>query len=131
MLIHLGVLSRLSKWILRLRFKGEIKVALALLGALAAHMAEVMLFSGGYYFLAHTEHVGKLVGTHLQGFVDYGYYSIVTYTSLGLGDIVPKGELRILTGVEALTGLILIGWTTSFLFVEMQRFWERNRTGPY
>lgn len=68
--------------------------------------------------------MGSLVGSNLRGFADYVYYSIVAYTSLGLGDIVPDGALRILTGVEALTGLILIGWTTSVLFVEMQRFWE-------
>jgi hypothetical protein len=29
-----------------------------------------------------------------------------------------------LTGIESLTGLVLITWTASFLFVEMQRFWD-------
>jgi hypothetical protein len=37
------------------------------------------------------------------------------------------GYLRYLTGVEALTGLILITWSASFLFIEMQKYWgSRN-----
>ena len=51
------------------------------------------------------------------------YFSIVNYTSLGYGDLVPVGSLRILCGVEALTGLVLIDWTASFTYVEMQRYW--------
>jgi hypothetical protein len=31
--------------------------------------------------------------------------------------------LRHLTGIEALTGLVLITWSASFLFLEMQRYW--------
>jgi hypothetical protein len=28
-----------------------------------------------------------------------------------------------LTGIEALTGLVLITWTASYLFIEMQKYW--------
>ncbi|URF49315.1 ion channel (plasmid) [Dinoroseobacter shibae] len=31
--------------------------------------------------------------------LDYLYFSAVIYTSLGIGDIVPKEHLRFLTGV--------------------------------
>ncbi len=33
------------------------------------------------------------------------------------------GDIRLLAGVEALTGLVLIAWTASFAFLQMQRFW--------
>ncbi|MFT6897577.1 MAG: hypothetical protein ACJA13_001986, partial [Paraglaciecola sp.] len=36
----------------------------------------------------------------------------------------PFGDLRYLTGIESLTGLVLITWTASFLFFEMQRHWN-------
>ncbi|NIQ12844.1 MAG: two pore domain potassium channel family protein, partial [Candidatus Dadabacteria bacterium] len=50
-----------------------------------------------------------------------------TYTSLGMGDIYPLGRpIRFLTGLESLTGLVLITWTASFLFIEMQRFWNNK-----
>jgi len=38
-------------------------------------------------------------------------------------DIEPLGNLRYLIGVESLTGLVLITWTASFLYYEMQRHW--------
>jgi len=32
--------------------------------------------------------------------------------------------LDFLTGLETLTGLVLITWTASFMFIEMQKFWK-------
>ena len=52
------------------------------------------------------------------------FFSFTTPTALGFGDIEPTGNLRYLTGIESLTGLVLITWTASFLFVEMQRYWN-------
>ena len=50
------------------------------------------------------------------------YFSIVTFTTLGYGDItLPYEEWRILSGVEALNGILLFGWTTAFLFAVVQR----------
>ena len=42
---------------------------------------------------------------------------------LGFGDVVPNGPLRLLAGAEALNGLLLIGWSASFLYLEMERWW--------
>ena len=33
------------------------------------------------------------------------------------------GELRLLAGVEALNGLLLIGWSASYTYIAMERFW--------
>lgn len=54
------------------------------------------------------------------------YFSVVVYTTLGLGDLVPEGAIRFLTGTEALTGSVLITWSASFTFLEMQRFWKSD-----
>ena len=54
----------------------------------------------------------------------YPYFSFACYTSLGIGDIVPVGGLRLLAGIEALNGLMLIGWSASFLLVEMRERWK-------
>ncbi|MDB5947629.1 MAG: two pore domain potassium channel family protein, partial [Ramlibacter sp.] len=51
------------------------------------------------------------------------YFSIETYTSLGFGDVFPLGQIRMLAGMEALTGLLMISWTASFTYLEMSRFW--------
>ncbi len=43
---------------------------------------------------------------------------------MGFGDIVPTGPLRFVCGVEALNGLLLIGWSASFTYVFMEHFWK-------
>ena len=68
---------------------------------------------------------------HLQGnfagtLLDCVYFSFTTYTPLGTGDIEPIGDLRFLTGLESLTGLVLITWTASFIYLEMTRYWESD-----
>jgi hypothetical protein len=52
------------------------------------------------------------------------YFSTVNYTSLGVGDVVPVGNMRQLASLEAVTGLVMIAWTASFSFVQMEHFWE-------
>ena len=40
---------------------------------------------------------------------DLLYFASVNYTTLGYGDILPHGDLRLLAGLEALNGMLLIG----------------------
>lgn len=67
---------------------------------------------------------GSLQGSFDGSFMDCVYFSFTTYTTIGFGDISPLGDLKYLTGLQALTGLVLISWTASFLFVEMQKYWK-------
>ncbi|MCU7933181.1 MAG: potassium channel family protein [Candidatus Thiodiazotropha sp. (ex Codakia rugifera)] len=53
-------------------------------------------------------------------FIDCIYFSSVVYTTLGFGDLLPTGLIRIITGVEALMGLSLTAWSISSAFVEIQ-----------
>jgi hypothetical protein len=52
------------------------------------------------------------------------YFSAETYTSLGFGDLTPTGPIRLLAGAEALNGLLLIGWSASFAYIAVERFWK-------
>ncbi|MGH9929827.1 MAG: potassium channel family protein, partial [Pyrinomonadaceae bacterium] len=52
------------------------------------------------------------------------YFSTETYTSFGYGDVIPSGDLRMVAGVEALNGLLLIGWSASYTYIAMVRFWS-------
>ena len=49
----------------------------------------------------------------------------LTYTSLGLGDLVPTHDMRMLVGAEVLNGLVMIGWTISFTYLTMEKFWQQ------
>jgi ion channel len=100
------------------------RILLLMFGLLLLHIADVWLFGLGYYVLIDGESVNKLVGSQGGGLLDFVYFSAVVYTTLGLGDLVPTGAIRFLTGTEALTGFLLITWSASFTFLEMQRFWK-------
>jgi hypothetical protein len=55
------------------------------------------------------------------------YFSAVTYTTTGYGDLVLPPEWRLLGAVEALTGILMCGWSTGFFFAVVSRmFEERN-----
>src|SRR5688500_20254053 len=42
------------------------------------------------------------------------YFSAVTYTTVGYGDLVLPSEWRLVGGIEALTGILMCGWSTAF-----------------
>ena len=67
-----------------------------------------------------------LPGNHLDSFEKATYFSMVTFTTLGYGDItLADHQWRLLSGIEALNGILLVGWTTAFLFLVVQRSWQK------
>ncbi len=107
---------------IRYRFR----IAIGIFGALIAHTIEVWLFTFAYYIMIQFERFGTLVGTADTDLASCLYFSFITYTTLGYGDIAPVGHLRYLAGLESLTGLVLITWTASFMFFEMQKYWTED-----
>jgi len=55
------------------------------------------------------------------------YFSAVTYTTTGYGDLVLPNDWRLVGGVEALTGILMCGWSTGFFFVVVSRMFETGR----
>ena len=49
------------------------------------------------------------------------YFSAVTYTTTGYGDVVLPEAWRLDGGVEALTGILMCGWSTGFFFAIVNR----------
>lgn len=52
------------------------------------------------------------------------YFSAVTYTTTGYGDLVLPKAWRLLGGIEALTGILMCGWSTGFFFALVSRLYE-------
>jgi len=124
-LIHYEFLYRISTIIPKLRIKHRFRIVFGVFGALVAHNIEIWIFSIAYYFIHHAREWGHLEGNFDGSLMDCVYFSYTTFTTLGFGDIEPHGLIRHLVGLEALTGLLLITWTASFLYYEMQRYWDR------
>jgi hypothetical protein len=56
------------------------------------------------------------------------YFSAVTYTTTGYGDLVLPKEWRLVGGVEALTGILMCGWSTGFFFAAVSRMHAAQTT---
>ena len=122
--IHYELLYRTSIYIPMMRIKHRFRIVFGVFTALMAHAIEIWVFAITYYYMNHTGGWGELHGNFNGSLLDCAYFSFTTYTTLGFGDIEPSGHLRFLTGIESLTGLVLITWTASFLYYEMQRYWD-------
>ena len=123
-MIHYELLYRASVYIPGMRIKHRFRIVFGVFIALTAHAIEIWIFALAYYFMNKTDGWGDLTGSFDGSLMDCAYFSFTTFTTLGFGDIEPTGHLRYLTGIESLTGLVLITWTASFLYYEMQRYWD-------
>lgn len=94
----------------------------SIFGALFAHVCEIWIFGAGYWTVVEVLELGTLVPEVRDSF-DYVYYSAMVYTTVGFGDLVPEGAVRMITSTEALMGLSMITWTASFSYLQMQRIW--------
>ena len=52
------------------------------------------------------------------------YFSMVTFTTLGFGDVVLTGQWRTLASIQAANGVIIFGWTTALIFYFIQHVYK-------
>jgi len=99
---------------LRTRDALYVLIATALV-LLVLHVIEIILWAVVYL---------GIVTDDLQNFEQAVYFSFVTFTTLGYGDITLSEGFRLLSGIEALNGIFLVGLTTAMLFSLVQRLWQ-------
>ena len=79
------------------------------------HLAQVALWAG---FLV-------LLGA-LRTYDDAFYFSLVTFATLGYGDIVLAPGYRIFGALAALCGSLMLGWSTALIFAAIRRAADRG-----
>lgn len=84
----------------------------------ALHTIEIIIWALAYLAMVPT--------SELATFEEAVYFSFVTFTTLGYGDISLTADYRLLSGIEALNGIILVGWTTAMIFSVVQRIWRAS-----
>ncbi len=102
----------------RMRVLGMIVVLLTM------HVAEIWIFGIGIFVATLIPGLGEISGGDGFTLLDSVYVAATTFSTLGYGDLVPHGPIRFLLGTEALVGLMMITWSASFTFLEMQRYWR-------
>jgi hypothetical protein len=121
---HYEVLRLLSAYVPRIRIRPRARLLVILFATFSGHLLEISFYALAYFFLKDHFDLGTFGGKFVDNFPSYLYFSAETYTTIGLGDIYPLGPLRLITGIEALNGLLLIGWSASFTYLAMQKFWN-------
>jgi len=125
-LVHYEGLRWLSTRLTLLPGLRRRKVLFGVYGVIILHVAEIWLFGVCLWLLLHFPNAGAMGGAHNSSVLDAVYLSATTFSTLGFGDLVPVGPVRFLTGTESVSGFILITWSASFLYLEMQQFWRRQ-----
>jgi hypothetical protein len=125
-LTHYEGLIRLSRGLDWDGGSQRVKVLYTILALLLLHVLEIWAFGFALWVVLHWPECGGLSQPNLQ-FLDAVYFSAVTFTTVGYGDMIPVGAIRFLAGTEALVGLMLITWSASFTYLEMERFWRQPR----
>ena len=98
------------------------RIILPVLLAVFAHLVEIIIFALRWQVMLSYGIIE--FSNPSPTFLDLIYFSGATYTTVGYGDIYLLGQGRVIAVLEAVTGLVLIAWTASFTFYEMNRHWN-------
>lgn len=123
-------LCQISHVISKIGVKPRKHMYIMITGIFVAHTLAIFIYAVTYWGLIQYAGFAELGGITNTSFQDYFYFSITSYTSLGVGDIYPIGGLRLLTGIETLNGLILITWSATFTYFSVQKMWEAHGIEP-
>ncbi len=107
------VMGTIVRWgrLHRHGFGKTIAIVATVFGLFLIHTVEIWTWAGAYLFL----------GT-LPDFLDALYFSAVTFSTLGYGDIILAPEWRLFGALEGVSGLLLIGWSTAYLVSASTRY---------
>jgi hypothetical protein len=112
------VTQAMSAIVARFRWHGKRSRVLAMtsvvMGTFVVITAEVWLWAVLYVLL-----------DVVTGFETALYFSTVTFSTIGYGDVLPAHGWRLLAALQGVTGFLLIGWSTAYLIA------AGIRVGPF
>jgi voltage-gated potassium channel Kch len=89
-------------------------MAVAVLGIFILHAVVIIFWAYFFIYLGEFSEFGQAL-----------YFSMVTYTTLGYGDVTLSQDHQVISGLEAIDGIILFGVSTASLFAIFQRLLHR------
>jgi hypothetical protein len=118
--IHASGLAGSLAWLRRVGVAGQFRRTTALFILVAVwivllHLVEMLAWAALYCWTGA-----------LPDLPTSFYFSAVTYTTTGYGDVVLPQAWRLDGGIEALTGILMCGWSTAFFFAVVSRLYERR-----
>jgi hypothetical protein len=80
---------------------------------LLLHLIEMAVWGASY-----------AAGRVLPDFETALYFSMTSYTTVGYGDVIPPVSWRLLGPIEAVVGILMLGWSTSIIVAAVQRMYN-------
>ena len=77
---------------------------------LSLHLVQICIWAGFY-----------TIWEIVKDFESAVYFSIVTYATIGYGDVVLPVQWRLLGAIEGVTGVLMFGWSTGVIFAVASR----------
>ncbi|WP_022698141.1 ion channel [Euryhalocaulis caribicus] len=118
------MLTRNSVWFEK---RAMLWITVLMTGIITLHVLESTLYAAGYWIGLNYLDIGGFERMTDVNFMNVLYYSIVTYSSLGLGDAYPTEHLKFMTGIQALNGFLAISCSASVMFVWMKGYLPQIR----
>ena len=84
------------------------------------HGAQCTIWAATFYFNPNID--------NLYSFQEAIYFSLITFTTVGYGDVVIDSEWKIMAGLEAINGIMMVGWSTALMFSYLQIILKKNIT---
>jgi len=120
-LVQFEVIGWLWRFNARRGSRTRARIALSVSCLIGLHLLHVTVFGCGYLVGERLWGLGTVTASRQIGVQDIFYYSAEVFSTLGLGDIYATSYLRMLTSVEALSGMLLLSWSASFIVIAIQR----------
>jgi ion channel len=86
-----------------------------IVGIFFTHTVEAWIWAMFYWMFAD-----------LGSLRDAIYFSTVTYTTLGYGDITLAEKWQLLSAMQAVDGILMFGWSTAFIVIIRSSFWSKK-----
>ncbi len=86
-------------------------------GLLVLHLLQILVWAACYHWSGC-----------FNDFATSFYYSATSYSTVGYGDVIPPANWRVLGAIEAVTGILMFGWSTGVLFSVVNHFQARYRS---
>lgn len=129
-LVHYEFLRLLSYSALKLSIAPRQRILYVVAGALGSHVVQIILFAFTLWALSYLSQLQAIDTGTDASFAQALYVSFESYAALGSNEALSYGPLRLFTGFEGLSGLVLIGWTSAFTYWCMTKFWDEHPIRP-
>lgn len=118
--LHFLILGKSHRYLTQRKLPDLLGFLLMLVAATIGQIIAAGIFAAAFWFSSEAK-LGGFQMTEQGGWMEIYYFSLVNLTTLGLGDIIPLGHLKLLAAIEAMTGFLLISCSASHIFMMMQK----------